>query len=417
VKIGNRSSKILLLLLFCAALMAVNAAGVAAGSDADEPVWAQSVVSFKMGAGDVGVNFSDPEEALGPVDAKNVALGNAQTPSPPPANPASCEAVLILSFGKYSIVDGEGDDLTIYESAAGGLLEPTWVYIGGAGDWRYVGETAGGKDSLDISGVAGPDDSFNQVAICDIPDGDTTIWPAPGPDIDAVSANNSAELALIAQAQGPGWSVDLDPTGTSRSLFMPMPELKDLTIQPPAVFKFECPAGEPLDDCLAFLIIRAQCGGSLNLIPAFYIYPLPQPTLRDLIGGYKTEHLDQLAGYCQDKPGRTAVTATDPISVFTLQEGGARFKAATETWRFELQTPLASLYSAGKNDFNAIHDPQADKTTVWVLGGSLEVEPTAAGAGPVTVNGGQKATITDEGLQSVSDLDQVFMPAAMHLGS
>ena len=42
------------------------------------------------------------------VEAARGALGEIDT------DPASCEAVIILSFGKYGIVDGEGDDLTLH---------------------------------------------------------------------------------------------------------------------------------------------------------------------------------------------------------------------------------------------------------------------------------------------------------------
>ncbi|MEZ4519492.1 MAG: hypothetical protein R3C44_22565 [Chloroflexota bacterium] len=122
------------------AVTSVNAAREPATQAAPaDTVWAESVVSFKPGAGTIGANFSDPANALGPVDAYIVSMGNAQIPSAPPDNPAACEAVLILSFGANNLIDGEGDDLIIYESAVGSLLEPTWVYIGSEQTgWRYL---------------------------------------------------------------------------------------------------------------------------------------------------------------------------------------------------------------------------------------------------------------------------------------
>lgn len=388
-----------------------------------EVAWADAVVSFKAGAGDVAANFDDPMSSLGPVDAGIVALGNAQTPSAPPANPTACEAVLIVSFGRYQIVDGEGDDLTIYESAGGGVSEPIWVYLGGEDTgWRFVGESAGGKDSLDIGHVADPSDSFSQVALCDVPDGNTTSWPAPGPDIDAIAAENSARIGLVAQAQGPGWSVDLDPV-RSAAVFTPLVEFQDLGFAPPAVFRFQCPLGEAVSECNSYLVVKANCGGDLSLTPPlWYIYPFLNPTLgdlgapvtlRELRGGYVEERFEEVYAFCFNAPGRAAAADPEPITVFTLDEGGAGYQIVEEAWRFELRLPTAGVYSEGANHFLAAHDPAGGRSLVRVISGSLSVDPTVAGEAPFPLSAGQQVILTAGGPGPVVDLDLFYLPAAL----
>ena len=406
----------LLFLLLFFVLMAVNVLTVSAGERrvAQDIAWAQAVITFKAGAGTIGANFSDPANALGSLDANIVSMGNAQVPSEPPADPTACEAVLILSFGEYSVVDGEGDDLTIYESAVGSLLEPIWVYIGDeTTGWLYLGESTGGKDSLDISGVAAPSDSFYQIALCDIPDGDTTIGATPGPDIDAVSANNTSRTGLVIQAQGPGWFIDQDPA-RAFNVLTPIVEFKDLFVQPRALLQFQCPADSSLDDFTSYLIVKSHCDGDLTLTnPLFYWYPLPNPTLRDLVGGYELINVDRYYGFCGEKSGRTISATPEPIAVFSLQEGGARFLVVEEAWRFELQLPDASVYSEGGNHFTITHDPALEESTIQVLGGSVEVDPTAADEDPFALSGGQQVIITSDGPGPVTTIAQVFLPVTI----
>lgn len=403
------------LILMLGGVLAAGTKARPAAAQAPEPIWAQSVVLFKAGAGTIGSNFSDPANALGPVDASIVSMGNAQTPAGPPADPAACEAVLIVSFGDYGVIDGEGDDLTIYESFVGSLLEPLWVYIGGEETgWRFVGESTGGKDGLDISGVAEPSESFSQVALCDIPDGDTTIGATPGPDIDAIAAHNTARVGLVVEASGPGWFYDPDPGQVTRDVLLPVPTLRDLDIVPPTIFRFKCPSGTEVGECVSFLIFKARCGGDVQLVnPLFAIYPSPLVSLRDLAGWHLLDNVDEYAAYCEDRSSLAAVTATEPISVFSLEEGSARYEVLEAAWRFELQTPTASLYSTGLNHFTAVHNPASGASTLRVLRGSLEVDPTAAGAGPFTLAAGQQVVVAVDGPGAVIDLAEIYLPVTM----
>ncbi len=315
------STALVLGLIMCVLLAASRLPPVAAeeASPSETDAWASSVVTFKPGAGTIGANFSDPASALGEVDAGIVALGNAQTPSGPPADPNSCEAVLIVDFGRHLLMDGEGDDLIVYELAGGGVPEPIWVYIGGEDTgWRFVGVSPGGRDPMDISNVAGPDETFSQIALCDVPDGDTTIGAAPGPDIDAIAATYTSRIGLVAQAQGPGWFVDLDPApaiGTA-SVFTPLVEFEDLGFAPPTIFQFQCEENAELTECSSYLVVKANCGGELSTTPpALYIHPFLFPTINDLEGlvslrelqvGYQEERFETLYAFCTETPGRAA---------------------------------------------------------------------------------------------------------------
>ncbi len=389
-------------------------------SPSETEAWASSVVSFKPGAGTIGANFSDPANALGPVDGSIVSIGNAQTPSGPPADPTTCEAVLVVSFDRYRLMDGEGDDLIIYESAVGSLLEPVWVYLWNEDTgWRFLGKSAGGRDPMDISGAVEPSESFSRVALCDVPDGDTTIGATPGPDIDAIFASYTSRMGLVAQAQGPGWSIDLDPaTGTrTGTAFTPLVEFVDLGFAPPTVFRFECREDDEVAECSSYLIIKASCGGNLTTRPsAMYIYPflfptlMEQPTLRDLQIGYREERFETLYAFCFPTPVRAAAATDEPISIFTLDEGGTRFDVADATWRFTLETPTATIYNAGANQFIAIHYPDSGESVVRVVGGSVEVDPIAPGEDPFTLSAGEQIVITDDGPGPVMDLDFLYLP-------
>lgn len=387
--------------------------------------WAVEVVDFRAGSGTVGANFSDPINALGPVDSISLSLGNAVIATARPPDPTECEAMLILSFGEHALVDGEGDDLILYEAAVGSLLEPTWVYIKGANtDWRYVGESVGGRDPMDISAVADPSDAFNQIAICDIPDGDTTIAPAPGPDIDAVVANNTVRLGLIAQAQGPGWSIDLDPGPLARGAdaFTPMPTLQDIGFFPPAVLLFECPDSEPLQSCTSFLTIRSLCGIDPSTSPLYFLYPFlpvtlndlaPPVSLRELLTGFREIRYKEFGIYCDGRGSRTVANDQESIAVMTLEQGGLRYVVVDEEWRFTVETPAASVHSAGANDFIAAHYPHNGTSTVRVIGGSVAIDPVATSEGPFTVAAGQQAVITPDGAEPLIELEAVFLPGVM----
>ncbi|MEZ4519491.1 MAG: hypothetical protein R3C44_22560 [Chloroflexota bacterium] len=255
-----------------------------------------------------------------------------------------------------------------------------------------------------------------------MPDGDTTIGATPGPDIDAVAATYSSRIGLVVQAQGPGWSMDPDPALASTRAFAPLPEFRDISFAPPTVFRFTCPVGEAIESCNSFLIIKTYCGGGLSLTPpAWYIYPALFPTIadlgglvsiRELEGSYVEERTDDMYAFCYDSRGRSA-DAGDPISIFSLDKGGARFVMTDENWRFELQLPTADVYSDGANQFIAAHYPDTGKSTVRVLGGSVEIDPTAPGEPSMILSSGEQIVVTADGPGPVIELDQLYLPVTI----
>ena len=234
--------------------------------------------------------------------------------------------------------------------------------------------------------------------------------------IEVSGTRVTSDPTLLVRATGPGWSIDRDPAQFSRNVFEPIPTLADMIFRPRADFEFQCPVGQPLDSCTSYLVIKAYCGGNLAVTnPSFYLFPLPQPTLRDLLGGYEELQPDEYVAYCQGTNGRTFPAAAPPIALFSLQEGGARLEAVDEAWRFTLQTPLAGIYSAGLNLFTAVHDPTGGASTISVLKGAVEVDPTAVGAGPFVLSARQRVTVTAAGPGPITELPPppIYLPTLL----
>lgn len=173
---------------------------------AGEAAFADTVVSYQQGTGDVGADRSNPEEALGIPDFvwgegyDYVSLG--------------IDGELILQFTDNILIPSCDStfDLWIYEI---GIFESVHVEISSDGtDWLDVGSTTltGSYDvqltptsttytvftsGIDIDEFIDPvvkDQSFSYVKLTD--NSNTTNAPYPGADIDAVGASSSAALPV-----------------------------------------------------------------------------------------------------------------------------------------------------------------------------------------------------------------------------
>lgn len=156
------------------------------GELVDAALFADRVIEATIGPDvpdDVDLNVdgrftNDPSRAVGPPDSVSVALGEDTD-----AAADSCRYSITLAFDDNLLVDGPGDDLRVVER---GRSESTFVSIGNSPeDLRPVGEIMGGESSIDIAAVAGPDETFTVVRLCDGPDQASEV---PGSDIDAVLA-------------------------------------------------------------------------------------------------------------------------------------------------------------------------------------------------------------------------------------
>lgn len=122
--------------------------------------------------------WQDPQTALGQpelADGENNVLT------------LGAGGVLVLEFD-VSIVDGEGDDIYIFEQ--GPDMEATKVEISSdLSTWYDIGVAQGATAGLDISGKVPEDGRFRYVRLTDLKESIDTRWP--GAEIDAVLALNS----------------------------------------------------------------------------------------------------------------------------------------------------------------------------------------------------------------------------------
>lgn len=396
----------LMLTAVCATAVTAKDAGPDPQAMADTPAaWAENVRDNKPGAG-VGANFSDPSAALGEPDAVSgtsgfYALGNAlNSPPQPPILPSQCEAYLIVDFGDKNFVDGAGNDITVFEVAAGGVAEATWIYIGREEEdselWLYAGQTGGSVDGVDIGGVAEPGEQFNMVALCDFPDGISSGSPFGGPDIDAIGALHVARTGLTVNPEGPGWKKDNEP----------LPVGEDTPIDPPAVIVFDC-----VDCPNTNIDVNLECanyqGESLEILMKMAI---ASGTVDS--AGYRklfSELIESAKKACtrEDTPN---AAAQDPMAIFELLEGGFSYTVENDIFEFTIETEVADLDSAGLNHFSAVYDPQSNETTAAVTKGSLAITPLAPGEDPFTLNAGQQVLISSSGPGPVIDLSFQYMP-------
>ncbi|MDX8382960.1 MAG: OmpA family protein [Ghiorsea sp.] len=107
-----------------------------------------------------------------------------------PSLTLGCGGVLVVRFTDNALVDGEGDDLYVYE--IGPNIEATQVDISRDGyAWVAVGKVAGATASLDIRAYVKAGQSFSYVRLTDLKQ--SCDSSTPGADIDAIAAIGSVK--------------------------------------------------------------------------------------------------------------------------------------------------------------------------------------------------------------------------------
>lgn len=135
--------------------------------------FATAVIAYEPGLPTPKELHSDANQALGEPDNSSVSL--------------STDGVLILEFGEAALMDGEGDDIYVFE--IGPIVEATDVEISQDGtDWVFVGTASGGESSLDIAEYVEPGQQFHFVKLTSR--SNDTNPDSPGADIDAVAIVN-----------------------------------------------------------------------------------------------------------------------------------------------------------------------------------------------------------------------------------
>ncbi len=82
-----------------------------------------------------------------------------------------------------------------------------------------------------------------------------------------------------------------------------------------------------------------------------------------------------------------------------LQGGPLRVNASSDQVQLDVQTPAASVRSAGQNDFGVNADVETGDTTVVVYGGTVEVYSSSTGAPIASLQAGQQVEVTADGVR------------------
>lgn len=152
----------------------------------DGDPWADRVVSFQPGD-PAATDATDLKGTLGKPDydpAKEdsgtyLALGDG--------------GVLVLEFVDNVLIDGEGDDLAVFE--IGPAIEPIVVAIStDSKEWIEVGRVKGASSTHDIGPHFQPGQRFRFVRLTDAKAGLSNGSASPGADLDAVGAISTLSL-------------------------------------------------------------------------------------------------------------------------------------------------------------------------------------------------------------------------------
>ncbi len=225
-----------------AALMAQPATYYGVTFQHGDRAFADRVVEYVV-ASCVRDAYDDPEEALGPPDARpcgctlcgsgSSTAGSVSGTTPGAGAPAAasveglkaCDGCdtnavalgfrlsdldrrgyLTVEFIDNVLVDGPGADLFIYITND----QACRVEISEDGmNFLYVGQTVGYPGAIDIAPYAGSGGRFRFVRLSDVP-GDENHSDCSGPSIDAIGAMGPAEEIIVGEEYG---SLELQPAG------------------------------------------------------------------------------------------------------------------------------------------------------------------------------------------------------------
>ncbi|MCA1777732.1 MAG: OmpA family protein [Loktanella sp.] len=143
--------------------------------------FADVVVDYRRGAGEIEQTARDPQAALDAPDfSGDVDDGSFLS--------LGCDGSVTLQFTDNALIDVEGPDLYVFE--VGPNVEAMSLAISEDGKtWEDLGEISGGRAEVDISGRVAVDTNFRYVRLTD--DGIDCGTRFAGSDIDAVAAIGS----------------------------------------------------------------------------------------------------------------------------------------------------------------------------------------------------------------------------------
>ncbi len=138
------------------------------------------------------IELKVPEAALGLPDW---SVPDTQRRNfPDQAYSLGCRGRLAVQFEDNALIDGEGDDLFIFE--VGANIEGSRVFVSNDGaTWESVGQIGGAFASIDLAKSSLSSNTFRYVLVEDL--GSNCDGITPGADIDAIGAIGSADRITL----------------------------------------------------------------------------------------------------------------------------------------------------------------------------------------------------------------------------
>jgi hypothetical protein len=118
-------------------------------------------------------------------------------------------------------------------------------------------------------------------------------------------------------------------------------------------------------------------------------------------------------GITLPSPPSASPEADPPVLPLTLESGGLEFDVLTTVDDIQVATTNASNRAAGGTRFEAAHDPDLGRSHFVCLAGTLQVQPTAAGASLLTLAPGQFVDVTAAGAGPIGQLRYVYLPLVL----
>jgi hypothetical protein len=99
-----------------------------------------------------------------------------------------------------------------------------------------------------------------------------------------------------------------------------------------------------------------------------------------------------------------------PVLPLTLESGGLGLDVLATAGPIRVNTANASGQAGYGTRFEADYDPDQGKSRFHCLAGSVQVQPTAAGAPPLTLGPGQFVEVTAAGAGPIGEYHYVYLP-------
>jgi hypothetical protein len=288
------------------------------------------------------------------------------------------------------IIDGaSGQIVTHY-----GPNDTVAVSLDGAGTTAYVG-TENDLQVLDVSDPKAPK------LIGDYVDPDMDFERSLAFDSGLVHSPKgifkySPELWL--EAQSAGVAVNGTPRAVGSSVALKPRDRITLSHRAAAALKLHC---------------------LINSLPEYPLF-----VQQNILRAFDTEDPDAVVEVLEDanligawgeaqckKQQLMARIETDPPALpLSLVTGGVQIELPATTGAVKVDTTNASSRAAGGTTFQAGHNPTAGVSQFLCLAGTLQVQPTAAGAPLLTLGLGQFVDVTAAGAGPVGQLRTVYLP-------